>query len=81
MSWKPQTMATQPAHAWMTTLRTPLRETLLGLLADERAWNAASAFERDYVQQVGYRLGPQGEWIPEMPAKPNWPYLHLGHGR
>lgn len=81
MSWKPQTMATQPAHAWMTTLRTPLRETLLSLLADERAWNAASAFERDYVQQVGYRLGPQGEWIAEMPAKPDWPYLHLGHGR
>ena len=28
MSWKPQTMATQPAHAWMTTLRTPLGGTL-----------------------------------------------------
>jgi hypothetical protein len=63
MSWKPQTMATDPAQAWMTTLRTPLRETLLSLLPDEPAWRAASAFERDYVQRVGYRLGPQGEWI------------------
>ena len=60
-------MATDPAHAWMTTLRTPLRETLLSLLPDEPAWRAASAFERDYVQRVGYRLGPQGEWIAAQP--------------
>jgi len=64
-------MATHPSHAWMTTLHTPLRETLLSLLEDERAWNAASAFERGYICQLGYRLGPQGEWIAETPAKPN----------
>jgi hypothetical protein len=64
-------MPTHPAHAWMTTLPTPLRETLLSLLADELEWNAASAFERDYVHRVGYALGPQGEWIARLPATPN----------
>ena len=35
----------------------------LKLIAD-----AVSAYERDYVQRAGYKLGPRGEWIAAMPA-------------
>jgi hypothetical protein len=55
----------------MITLRTPLRQTLLSLLAAERRLEATTAFERDYLHRVGYRLGRQGEWIAEIRAAAN----------
>jgi hypothetical protein len=64
-------MAVDPSHAWMITLRTPLRQTLLSLLAAERRLEATTAFERDYLHRVGYRLGRQGEWIAEIRAAAN----------
>jgi hypothetical protein len=61
-------MPTSIAPDWIATLRPPLRETLTSLLAVARVWDAVSAYERDYVQRAGYRLGPGGEWIAEMRA-------------
>ena len=61
-------MPTSIAPDWIATPRPPLRETLTSLLAVERVWDAVSAYERDYVQRAGYKLGPRGEWIAEMPA-------------
>jgi hypothetical protein len=61
-------MPTSIAPDWIATLRPPLRETLMSLLAVERVWDAVSAYERDYVQRAGYKLGPRGEWIAAMPA-------------
>jgi len=37
----------------------PIAESL------SRNTNDALAFTRDYAHQAGYRLGREGEWIPE----------------
>jgi hypothetical protein len=58
-----------PSRPRMALLDIALRESLLSILAEEAGGAVLSAYELNYAQQAGYRLGPDGEWIAEAPEQ------------
>jgi hypothetical protein len=76
------------ALARMTMLYTPFAEPILGASAKDALTEAMLAFERGYAHELGYTLGPQGQWIARSPDQQSNPlsrgfgmedWFHLSH--
>lgn len=53
----------------MSPLLPFIRLAALLPIAESLLPSDAQAFARDYAHQAGYRLGREGEWIPEHAAE------------
>ena len=50
-------------------LQTAFGDPLLGGLIEEPTPEALTAYKNEFAHRAGYKLGPNGEWIAEMPAE------------